>query len=62
MSVELKRVIDLSRTEANKIYARQRRGTLKVYFDNKGYQCFDINEQNKPHQVGRPRKQDKTKQ
>lgn len=57
--VELKRIIELPRTEAVKIYTRQARGRMRVYFDNDGYQCFDVNETFKPRKRGRQKPQNK---
>jgi hypothetical protein len=56
--MKLKRVIDLDYNEAKKIYARQHAGTMKTYYDDNLYACFDEDELEtyKPRKSGRPPK------
>lgn len=51
----LKRIAELSRTEASRIRARQNQKTMSVYFDDENYMCFDLDEYNnwKSKKVGR---------
>lgn len=44
MAKKLKRVVELPRTEAQKIYARLKAGTMTYYEDHCGYAMFDENE------------------
>ena len=39
---DIKRLIDLSRTEAGKIRARQKAGAMKEYYDEENYLCYSI--------------------
>lgn len=41
---DIKRLIDLSRTEAGKIRARQKAGAMKEYYDEENYLCYSIQE------------------
>ena len=54
----LKRIIELSYNEARKIRARQKVGTMKEYYDDDQYLCFDEEELKiyKPRKDGRPAK------
>lgn len=57
--MDLKRVISLPHSEAMKIYARINNGTMKEYFDDEEYLCYDKEELKnwKSKKVGRkPRK------
>lgn len=56
--MKLKRVIELEYNQAKKIYARQYAGTMKTYYDDNLYTCFDEDELEtyKPRKPGRPRK------
>lgn len=56
----LKRLNDLSRTDAAKIRKRQIVGTMKVYFDNNNYICYDTDELKayEPRKKGRPHKKE----
>lgn len=51
----LKRIIELSYNEARKIRARQKVGTMKEYYDEEKYICFDEEELKnyKPRKYGR---------
>ena len=52
----LKRIIELPYNEARKIRARQKVGTMKEYYDDDQYLCFDEEELKnyKPKKIGRP--------
>lgn len=54
----LKRIIELPYNEARKIRARQKVGTMKEYYDDDQYLCFDEEELKsyKPRKDGRPAK------
>lgn len=54
----LKRIIELNYNEARKIRARQKVGTMKEYYDEEKYLCFDEEELKsyKPRKDGRPAK------
>lgn len=56
----LKRLNNLSRTEAAKIRKRQISGTMKLYFDKEDYICFETDELKtyKPKKKGRPSKKE----
>lgn len=51
----LKRLISLSRKDANKIRDRQLKGTMNEYFDDELYLCYDDEELEnwKPRKNGR---------
>lgn len=51
----IKRVIELNQTDASKVRARQKAGTMTTYFDDDAYVCFDQSEfENwKPQKRGR---------
>lgn len=51
----MKRLIDLTFSEASKIRARQKNGTMTELFDNEQYLCFDEEELKnwKPRKNGR---------
>lgn len=52
----LKRIIELTYNEARKIRARQKVGTMKEYYDEEQYLCYDEEELKtyKPKKSGRP--------
>lgn len=54
----LKRIIELPYNEARKIRARQKVGTMKEYYDDDQYLCFEEDELKnyKPRKDGRPAK------
>ena len=54
----IKRVIELTHSEACKIRARQRAGTMNEYFDDEKYLCYETDELDtyKPRKTGRPLK------
>lgn len=56
--MRLKRLIELNRSEAAKIRARQINGTMTEYYDEEQYLCFDEDELEsyKPLKKGRPAK------
>lgn len=56
--MQLVRLCNLSRSDANKIRERQKKGTMKEYFDKENYLCFDQQEYDKwkPKKVGRKAK------
>lgn len=56
--MQLVRLSSLSRSDANKIRERQKKGTMKEYFDKENYLCFDQKEYDnwKPKKVGRKAK------
>lgn len=59
VQMKLKRVVDLPTiTEAKRIYARLKKGTMTYYEDNYGYAMFDEEELAKyvPCKSGRPSK------
>lgn len=39
--INIKRVIELNQTDASKVRARQKAGTMTTYFDEDAYVCFD---------------------
>lgn len=51
----IKRVFELDKTEARKIRARQRCGTMEEYYDDDCYICYDTKEYEnwRPSKVGR---------
>ena len=55
MSKDLERLINLNSTEAKKIRARQKAGTMSVYYDKEKYICYSKKELNvyKPRKKGR---------
>lgn len=56
--MKLRRVIELDYNEARKIRARQDAKTMKTYYDDEFYICFDEDELKtyKPRKNGRPPK------
>ena len=52
---DLQRLKNLHISDANKIRARQKSGTMGEYFDEEGYLCFSISEYNswQPKKTGR---------
>lgn len=57
----LKRIIGLPYNEARKVRARQKVGTMKEYYDEEKYLCYDEKELKnyKPKKRGRPSKRRK---
>lgn len=55
VNMAIKRLISLKHSEASKIRSRQLNGTMKEYFDDEKYLCFDEEEYNmwKPKKNGR---------
>lgn len=51
----MKRLVDLTHSEAQKIRSRQLNGTMKELYDAEYYLCFDENEYKnwKPKKLGR---------
>lgn len=41
---KIKRLIELNQTDASKVRARQKSGTMTTYFDDQSYVCFDEEE------------------
>ena len=56
--MQLKRLIDLNQSEAARIRARQKVGTMSELYDDKYYLCYDADELKsyKPRKSGRPSK------
>lgn len=51
----IKRICELNKTEASKIRARQKNGTMEEYYDDDCYICYDVDEYKnwKPRKNGR---------
>lgn len=56
--MQLVRLVNLTKSQANKIRERQKKGTMAEHFDSENYLCFDQQEFDnwKPKKVGRKAK------